>query len=204
MLTVYRIIKIALVLFIACHVPLKAQDQRNNGYIGLGLGPSFLFGNNIKAGTGLNLTLLNAGYVLGKGFGITGTWAGGAHVFDSEAAAHGHGNPSTITAHTELSYGVLMIGPMYTLNLTDDSSLDFKAKLGSLYTREKSTSEAYAYTSENFTLGASLGVGYRKKIANRWCVMVSSDYYAARQQFSMSAGQNTHILSLTTGLGFVL
>jgi hypothetical protein len=205
MLTVYRVIKIALLLFIACHVPLKAQDNRNNGYIGLGLGPSFLLGNsNIKAGTGLNLTLLNAGYVLGKGFGITGTWAGGAHVFDSEATVHGHGSTFTVPAQTELSYGVLMIGPMYTLNLTDDSSLDFKAKLGSLYTREKSTSEVSDYTSNQITLGASLGVGYRKKIANRWCVMVSSDYYAARQQFNMSAGQNTHILSLTTGLGFVL
>jgi hypothetical protein len=206
MLTVYRIIKIALVLFIACHAPLKAQDQRNNGYIGVGLGPSFLLGNNnIKAGTGLNLTLLNAGYVLGKGFGITGTWAGGAHVFDSEVTVYDYrGTTHTIPAQAELSYGVLMIGPMYTLNLTDDSSLDFKAKLGSLYTRERYTSEVSDYTSNKMTLGASLGLGYRKKIANRWCVMVSSDYYAARQQFSMSAGQNTHILSLTTGVGFVL
>jgi hypothetical protein len=92
MLTIYRVIKIALVLFVACHVPLKAQDQRNNGYIGVGLGPSFLLGNNdVKAGTGLTLNLLNVGYVIGKGFGVTGTWAGGAHAFDSEVAVFGQG-----------------------------------------------------------------------------------------------------------------
>jgi hypothetical protein len=204
MLTIYRVLKIVLVLFIACHVPLKAQDNRNNGYIGVGLGPSFLLGNNnVKAGTGLNLHLLNAGYVIGKGFGVTGTWAGGAHLFDSEVTVYGHGNPS-IPAKNELSYGVLMIGPMYTLNLTDVSSLDFKAKLGSLYTRSKSTSEAHASTSQTISLGTSLGIGYRQKIANRWCVMLSSDYYMGRQQLSFEGSQNARILNVTTGLGFVL
>lgn len=201
----FRIISIALVLLIASNIPLKAQSNRNNGYIGVGLGPSFLLGNNnVKAGTGLHLNLLNAGYVLGKGFGITGTWAGGAHAFDTEATVHDQGTNYTLPAQVELSYGMLMIGPMYTLNLTDDSSLDFKARLGTLYTREKSTSEVYAYTLENTTLSMSLGVGYRKKIANRWCLMLSSDYYAGRQQLGFAAGQNTHILSLTAGVGFVL
>lgn len=205
MLTIYRVLKIALVLFMACHVPLKAQDNRNNGYIGVGLGPSFLLGNNnVKAGTGLNLHLLNAGYVIGKGFGVTGTWAGGAHIFDSEVAVFSQGDPATIPAKNELSYGVLMIGPMYTLNLTDDASLDFKAKLGPLYTRSKSTSEAHASTSQTISLGASLGIGYRQKIANRWCVMLSSDYYVGRQQLSFEASQNARILNVTTGLGFVL
>jgi hypothetical protein len=97
-----------------------------------------------------------------------------------------------------------MIGPMYTLNLTDDSSLDFKAKLGSLYTREKSTSEVSAYTAESITLGASLGIGYRKKIANRWCLMLSSDYYMGRQQLNIASSQSTRILNVTAGVGFVL
>ena len=205
MLNMYRIFKAALVLFIASYIPLKAQDHRNNGYLGVGLGPSFLLGNNnIKAGTGLNLNLLNVGYVLGKGFGVTGTWVGGAHAFDSEATVYEQGTTYTLPAKAELSYGVLMIGPMYTLNLTDNSSLDFKARLGRLYTREKSTTEVSAYTSENTKLGASLGVGYRQKIANRWCLMLSSDYYAGRQQLSFEAGRNTHVLNVTAGAGFVL
>jgi hypothetical protein len=200
-----RIIRITLVLFIACNLTLQAQDNRNNGFIGVGLGPSFLVGNSsLKAGTGLTLNLLNGGYVFGKGFGITGVWAGGAHAFDGETTVYTRGGTYTVPTKVELNYGVLMIGPMYTLNMTDDSSLDFKARIGSLYTGEKSTSEVSASTNNKITLSASLGVGYRKKIANRWCVMVSSDYYAARQQFSIAAGQNTHILNLTTGVGFVL
>ncbi|MFD2247526.1 hypothetical protein [Pontibacter ruber] len=200
-----RVIGITLLLLIAYNVSLKAQGHRNNGYIGVGLGPSFVTGNNnVKAGTGLHLNLLNVGYVIGKGFGITGTWVGGAHAFDSEATVYDQGSTYTLPAQAELSYGVLMIGPMYTLNLTDNSSLDFKARVGRLYTREKSTSEAYASTSENTTLGASLGVGYRKKIANRWCLMLSSDYYAGRQQLSFAGDQSTHILSFTSGIGFVL
>jgi len=201
---IYRIISVTLVLLLACNVSLNAQDQRNNGFIGVGLGPSFLIGNNnVKAGTGLNLTLLNAGYAWGKGFGITGVWAGGAHIFDAETTVYNQGTIYTLPAHVELSYGVLMIGPMYTLNMTDDSALDFKVRLGSLYTSEKTTTETSATTSEKMTLSASFGVGYRKKIANRWCLMLSSDYYAARQQYTITSNQNTHILSFTTGVGFV-
>ena len=204
MQTICRIFGITLLLLLVYNVQLKAQDHRNNGYIGVGLGPSFLPGNNhVKAGTGLNLSLLNVGYIIGNGFGVTGIWAGGAHAFDSEATIYIQG-ATPLPAKVELSYGVLMIGPMYTLNLTDDSSLDFKLRLGSLYTLNKSTSEVSASTSENTTLGASLGVGYRKKIANRWCMMLSSDYYAGRQQYGFAGGQNAHILSFTAGVGFVL
>ncbi|RDV14527.1 hypothetical protein DXT99_14090 [Pontibacter diazotrophicus] len=199
-----RIIGITLLLLTAYNVQLKAQDHRNNGYIGVGLGPSFLPGNNyVNTGTGLNLSLLNVGYTIGKNFGVTGIWAGGAHIFDSEATIFILGT-TPLPAKVEISYGVLMVGPMYTLNLTDDSSLDFKLRLGSLYSSNKSTTEVSASTSENTTLGASLGIGYRKKIANRWCIMLSSDYYAGRQQFSFEESQKTHILSFTAGVGFVL
>src|SRR5690606_7696040 len=112
------------------------------------------------------LTLLNAGYVWDKGFGITGVWAGGAHIFDAEMTVNNWGTTYTTQADVELSYGVLMVGPMYTLSITEDASLDFKARLGSLYTREKSTTEVSGSTSEKFTLSGSLGIGYRKKIAN--------------------------------------
>mgnify|MGYP005756446697 CR=1 FL=1 len=205
MQTLYRVALAALLLLLAFNVPSKAQDQHNKGYIGVGLGPSFIPGNNqVKTGTGLHLNLLNVGYVIGKGFGVTGTWVGGAHAFDAEVTAYNQGTTSTLPAQVELSYGVLMIGPMYTLNLADDASLDFKLRFGSLYTYEKTTSETVSFTSENRTLGASLGVGYRKKIANRWCIMLSSDYYTGRQQFSFAADQSTHILSFTAGVGFVL
>lgn len=199
-----RIVGIALVLLVAYSVQLKAQDQRNRGYIGVGLGPSFILGNNnVKAGTGLNLNLLNVGYVIGKGFGVTGVWAGGAHRFDSEATIYVHGSTPS-PAKVEFSYGVLMIGPMYTLNLTEDASLDFKLRLGRLYTYNKATTADSESISENTTLGASLGVGYRKKVANRWCVMLSSDYYGGRRQYNFTGEQNTHLLSFTAGVGFVL
>jgi hypothetical protein len=201
---IYLKISIALVFLFVCNNPLKAQDNRNNGFVGIGLGPSFLSGNNhVKAGTGLNLTLLNAGYVWEKGFGITGVWTGGAHIFDTEATVNHHGTTSTLPAQVEMSYGALMIGPMYTLYLSANSSLDLKARVGSLYTREKSTSEVSAYESEKFTISTSLGVGYRQKIANHWSLMLSSDYYAGRQQYTITSSQNTHIFSFTTGVGFV-
>ena len=204
MQTLCRAIAITLLLFAAFNVPLKAQDLRNNGYIGGGLGPSFLPGQNeAKTGIGLHLNLLNVGYSIGKkGFGVTGTWVGGAHSFDTEIK--GFDPNVTFPAKTELGYGVLMVGPMYTLHLTDDSSLDFKLRTGPLYTSEKTTSESYTYTSENMSIGASLGVGYRKKIANRWCLMLSSDYYAGKQQINSGGSQSAHILSLTGGVGFVL
>lgn len=200
-----RVIWLIILLFVAYTIPVKAQEQQNRGYIGLGLGPSFLPGNkDVKTGTGLHLNLLNIGYSFGKGFGITGTWVGGAHMFDTDAAVYNQGTVSTLPAEVELSYGALMVGPMYTFNLKEDACLDVKLRVGSLFTSEKSTSEVSSFTSENFGLGMSVGVGYRRKIANRWCVMLSSDYYMGKQQFSFTTGQNTHILSFTTGVGFVL
>ncbi|RIJ34278.1 outer membrane beta-barrel protein [Pontibacter oryzae] len=194
-----------LLVLVAYTIPAKAQEQRNKGYIGLGLGPSFLPGNkDVKTGAGLHLNLLNVGYSFGKGFGVTGTWVGGAHAFDSEAMVYNQGHTYALPTRVEVSYGVLMVGPMYTSNVSDDSSIDVKFRLGSLYTSEKSTSEVSEYVSENRTLGISLGVGYRRKIANRWCVMLSSDYYTGNQQFSFATSLNTHILSFTTGIGFVL
>lgn len=204
MQVIRRIVGITMVLIVAYSVQSKAQDQRNKGYIGVGLGPSYILGNNnVKAGTGLNLNLLNVGYVLGKGFGINGVWAGGAHQYDSEATIYIHGSTPS-PAKVEFSYGVLMVGPMYTLNLTEDASLDFKLRLGRLYTSNKATTADSETIFENATLGASFGVGYRKQFANRWCLMLSSDYYAGRQQISFAGDENTHLLSFTAGVGFVL
>ncbi|MBD1395759.1 outer membrane beta-barrel protein [Pontibacter sp. JH31] len=205
MQTLCRAIALTLLLLAVIQVSLKAQDSPRKGYIGVGLGPSFLLGSKeVKTGTGLHLNLLNVGYTIGKGFGITGTWVGGAHALDVEDAGHHHGSSSTSSAHVEVNYGVLMIGPMYTLNLTDVDALDVRLRLGSFYTSEKRTSETLVYTSENRTLGTSIGIGYRRKFANRWSLMLSSDYYAGKQQIYVAGDQSTRILNFTSGVGFML
>ncbi|MHA6248420.1 hypothetical protein ACXYMU_10815 [Pontibacter sp. CAU 1760] len=150
------------------------------------------------------MNLLNVGYTISKGFGVIGTWMGGAHAFDAEATFHNQGHTSTLPARVEVGYGVLMVGPMYTLNVTDDSAIDVKLRVGSFYTSEKSSTEVSASAYENRTLGTSIGIGYRKKFTNRWCLMLSSDYYAGKQQLYAAGGQSTRILSFTSGVGFML
>ncbi len=155
---------------------------------------------SISAGTGLNLNLLNFGYIFEKGLGVNATWVGGAHILKNNTNMAG--NNIIFINRTEISYGMLMVGPMYSISISDESKLDFKARAGTFYVREDISGYNSHSISQTISLGYSLAASYRYQFASRWCTILSGDYFSslANNNFFFN---KVRPLSLTAGVGFV-
>jgi len=178
------------------------QDDRAQGYVGATIGASFLGGHTeeySKPGVGLNITLINFGYTLHKRFGVTAMWSGGAHRYQSLPP---DGLDEEI--HWETSYGMLMAGPMYTFNLSDNAWLDLKARVGTFWAIEQ-FERKQLYTSRRSTssLGYSFGVTYRHKFAGHWCALLSSDYSTVKAGDLFSFENHFAALNISAGIGFL-
>jgi hypothetical protein len=201
--------KLVIVLLISLFVfSVRAQVSERRGYIGLGLGPSFLAGYELgdeKAATGLNIALANFGYVFSKGFGISGVWTGGAHKFNSKIELT-IGNNAAVTGQFEgtVSYGALMVGPLYSIKLSDNSCVDFKARAGLFYAKESMTSGLFSSELDNSSIGYSFAISYQMKIAKRWCIMLSGDYFSGELESISSSNKHLNAVAVNAGVGFLL
>src|SRR5687767_10095791 len=106
---------------------LKGQDRERKGYVAVGAGPTWLPGSDYESGVGLQLTLLECGYEFGHGFGVAATWAGGAFIYDGPATVFNGSTTQSIPAQFSVGYGIIALGPMYSIHFDNVSSLDFKA-----------------------------------------------------------------------------
>ena len=193
----FRILVFSLIVFVG-----NVYGQENaRGYIAISAGPNFLFGESnpdFEPGVGLNLTLANFGYTLGKGFGIAVIWAGGAHKSQSTTIMDGvYGK-----AYWRVGYGMFMFGPQYTFRLSDRSALDLKARIGSFYAREEITMNIFELNSEKFSLGYSLGATYRYSFAKRWCAILSCDYSSGDTDGLVTYEKRMLAISTNAGIGF--
>lgn len=192
-------------ILLVAQTNLYAQKQLTprSGYISIGVGPSYLVGGDKVfqgVGTGLNFTLVNAGYTFYKGFGVNVNWSGAAFVYDNETLNHDNqGNSYSDKIHHELSIGILMVGPMYTLDLSETSRLDFKARLGRFHMQDMQD----LMTIESSVISWSLGTTYQKRIGQRLALTVSADYHQGRS--SVGAEDNgVGLVNLTGGIAFLL
>ena len=195
-------------LFLSFFFAANAQVSERRGYIGIGIGPSFLMDYDLggeKAETGLNIALLDFGYVFAKGFGISASWTGGAHNFDPGVITFTTNN-ATLTGKIEgmVSYGALMVGPLYSLKLTNNSFINFKARCGMFYSRESMAMRFYNSELEKSSLGYSIAISYQLKIAKHWCIMLSSDYYSGQLESMSSSNNRLSAVTINAGVGFVL
>src|SRR5688572_20110660 len=157
--------KLAITSILALSVfALKAQLSERRGCIGIGIGPSFLIGYDLggeKAKAGLNITLANFSYVFPKGFGVTSIWTGGTHPFESKISLETQGGTVSGQFEGTVSYATIMIGPMYSLRLSDNASIDFKVRAGGFYTRELLSAGEYDFNTEKNSFGYSLAISYQ-------------------------------------------
>ncbi|WP_215223838.1 hypothetical protein [Echinicola shivajiensis] len=175
---------ITLLLIFCTVTTLIAQEKEKRGFISISLGPSVNLGNNqshyltihgpsgqiigksddnnsIPAGNiGLNLNLIEAGYVFKFGLGFTGKWQGGAYIKNQ--------GDTEITG----SFGAILLGPMYMLHINDQLDLDIKARVGRMYYSEEASSSA----SESYYLGGDFGAALRFHIAKKWSLLTGIDY----------------------------
>lgn len=200
--------RIAILLFL-CFLSFSGVSQiaKRKGFIGLSLGPSFLLDYKVadtKAGTGLNINILNFGYVFDRGFGVSASWIGGAHIFKADIQIYDQGTAYSTVANCEVIHGALMIGPMYSIKISNNACFDVKALCGRFFANEAISSYPFESKTETNSLGYSFSIAYRIQFASRWCTMLSSDYYSGKNEFSFSGAERLTPLSLNVGLGFML
>ncbi|MCH7398848.1 porin family protein [Belliella sp. DSM 107340] len=146
--------------------------DKRRGYIGLTIGPSFPLGDfgdpsNGLAKTGLQINLVNFGYLFSDNFGIAGSWFGAA-------------NPIDANGIDPWSYGGLMIGPLLSLPVSETVDFDFKPMIGYAATTIPNvgsgtqTSASYAY---------SLGTQVRIHVGPKFSLIISADYFSTKPEF---------------------
>jgi hypothetical protein len=134
------------------------QTPQPRLHVGVSIGSSRIL-NMPETGTGLNINLLNAGYSISKGFGITAKWMGAAHA------------PFTTgTLKREINYGALMFGPIYSLKVSEAFTLDLKGLAGVFYFREKSSFKSLDPNDP------SLGVALRYNITRYFYTCIHTDF----------------------------
>lgn len=144
----------------------KNQNEKRKGFIGLSIGPSIPLGefkDEGLANTGLNITLVNFGYMLSDNFGIAGSWYGGAHTIDASSFGVSDGM---------WSYGGLMAGPLFSTPLNDKIDFDIKALIG----YSIANLELEGYKVEGKGLAYDIGAGLRFNFSPKWAFLLNVDH----------------------------
>lgn len=142
-------------------------------------------------GVGLTINLIDAGYFIGKNWGVSLKWQGGAHVLQRS-------NEEFIN-----SFGALMIGPIYTFPVSQKMNIDAKARVGRMYMGSE-----YEYNvngilitsiNEYSKVGVEFGISLRYHFAPKWSWLNNLEFqkqFVERNSFEISR------INLSTGIGF--
>src|SRR5690606_1940630 len=119
-------LKITAILIACITVTLTAtpQEQKRKGYIGISIGPSIPIGEFKEEGsanTGVNLSLINFGYLFNNRVGIAANWFGGAHTVDVSQFGLANGM---------WSYGGLLAGPLVSTPIGSKVDFDARVQIG--------------------------------------------------------------------------
>jgi hypothetical protein len=181
-------------------INLKAQEEERKGYIGIGVGVSFLSGyeKDLVKRVGTSLQLINFGFEIKKGFGVSALLASGVHLNNSKS------NPTE--DKSEVGYATLMVGPMYSLNFKN-LILDFKARGGGFFVREKISYAFMTGFSQEIrgSIQYSFGISLRRNFAKLWCLTFSTDYFTGKSPGTLiTTKQQLIAISSGVGIGFRL
>ena len=175
---------------------MNIQIQKRRGYIGLSIGPSIPVGefadiSNGVAKTGIQLNLVNFGYLFSENFGIAAKWFGAANPVDAEGI-------------DPWSYGGLMTGPLLSFQVADKVEWDFHPMIG--YCVAMLPDLGTGYVSEyDGSFAYNIGAAFRFNVGNKVALLVGADYFSTKSVF-----QDNHIeqkigtLSFDFGVAFRL
>jgi hypothetical protein len=142
----------------------KAQDSK--GYVGISLGAAFPGGDvttDFGSKTGLNLSLINAGYRFSDRVGMTFNWGASAYKLSDDQST--------------FAIGYLAIGPMFSFPISDKFSVDSKPQIAYLGgTINDGTDEV----DFNKSLGLIIGSSINYAIANHWELSLNFDYLSTK------------------------
>jgi hypothetical protein len=176
-------------------------SNKRKGFVGLSVGCSSPIGNfanksNGGAKTGVQLNLVNFGYLFSNNFGIAASWFGASNPID---IYYYDGN-------APWSYGGLMIGPLISFPISERENWDFKPMVGySSVTlpdlgvglgRQQATSISYSLVSQ-----------FRIHLGRKVSLLLSADYFFTKPKFKFNNiyyninNIEQKIETLSTGVG---
>lgn len=176
-------------LFLSCS--LFGQTAKT-GFIGLNIGTSYILNKQPKdVGVGANLNLINFGYEIKNGFGVTLKWMGSAHSY------------KTLDSENEIGYGAILVGPMYSVAVSENIKLDFKIQPGLFWVSEKTEGAGFKGSFQKISIsGLSAGVTFRHNFTKRWCWMLLVDYNSGLTPGGLNTEKRLNTISTNVGVGF--
>lgn len=172
----------------------NSNSERRKGFIGLSLGVSIPVGDfadksNGLAKTGMQLNLINFGYLFSENFGISGMWFGAA-------------NPLDLDGYDPWSYGGLMVAPFLSFPLSDKVEWDFRPMIGYSVTTLPDIGRGIEQAS-SFAL--NIGTVFRVNVGNKVSLLLSADYLSTKPEFKgYSFEQSIGTISLGYGVAYRL
>lgn len=186
---------------------LHAQQPERRGYVGVGIGPTFLV-NDVysKPGTGLTLQLIHASYLIKNGWGVNLVWAGGAHIFDRKLYMWDGQNATEIPVEVTANYGILMAGPVYRIWVGETLSVECNARAGRFFAGEKFQGSGSSFDSKGesrtFSLGYSLAIKLKQDLGTRWTLQTSAELFSGRTESLFAQADQLMAFCVLAGIGF--
>lgn len=202
-------------LILLTYLEVYSQDtiKLKRGYIGISLGPTIYTGTvtgpaiivpipygsphnyvipetpTIKPGNvGLNISIIDGGYNIWRKWGIALKWQGGAYMdeLDGEVLIS--------------NFGMIMLGPMYSIQFQKDLILDLKLRTGRMYS-------GYSYETDNskgegssYSMGIEGGATLRYQFANKWASINNIEY---QNQYAYFPNDRISRINVSSGIAFM-
>ena len=170
------------------------KSERRKGFIGLSLGasiPTGIFADELDgaANTGIQINLVNVGYLFSKNVGITGVWFVAA-------------NPTNIDFIDPWSYGGMMVGPLISFPITKKVDWDLRPMVG--YSVTTLPDLGYG-TEQAISIAINIGTVFRINVSKRISLLLSADFFSTKPDFvEYGFDQNINTISLGFGVAYRL
>lgn len=193
-------ISLCLLSILCSYSFLNAQEQEKRFYIGVNLGTSLLLNGNDSRGTvGANVNLINAGYSFKNKVGLHLKWMGAAHI---------------ISENNQVTYGGILLGPMYSLPIGTRTYLDLKLGTGLFWISEEAVYGTITNQGDPIIVDAkhaerslslsnlSAGLTLRHNFAKHWSLLLLSEYNSGKHSgiiFYVN-GKRLQAMSINAGI----
>lgn len=176
----------------------KTAKEKRKGYIGISLGASIPLGDfadkyNGGAKTGVELSLVDFGYLFSDNLGIAVRWFGGANPLDSNYDID------------PWSYGGILVGPLVSYPISEKVDWDVRPMIGYAVT---TMPEANYYNFDPaMSFAFNFGTQFRFHVGEKISLLVHADYFSTKAKFESydyELKQNIATFSLGFGVAYRL
>jgi hypothetical protein len=174
--------------------------------IEIGVGSSFLLPLNEQysnSGDGLSINPISLSYTVKHGIGISFKWLLGGHNFKSTISRNDGGVLFTDEADFEFEYSIVMVGPIYSIKISDKSFVDFSIQGGRFHATEKISSNLLKGNFERSSLGYSCSMNYRKLISSKTYIRGAVHYLSGKNPSIFSNSERITPLIFNAGVGII-